>query len=309
MEESMSNTLNFHHLRYFQAIAREGSLTKAARRLNVAQSALSVQLRRLEEQLGHPLFERASKSLVLTEAGRVALDHADSIFKLGDDLTDTLKGRLARGRRLLRIGAAATLSRNFQIGLLREMAGRPDVELILRSGSPRELLVELRDLRLDLVLSNEPVMQDADSGLSSRLLAEQPVSLVSAPAAGRRRAFRIPEDLRSQPLLLPGRGCSFRTAFETLLERHGVQPVVAAEVDDMALLRLLARETGALALVPPVVVRDELGAGALVERHRFEDITEGFHAVVMRRRFANPLVAELLKSVSDQIVRPARRGR
>lgn len=286
--------LNFHHLRYFHAIAREGSLTRAARRLNLSQSALSVQLRKLEDSLGHALFDREHKSLVLTEAGRMTLDHAESIFRLGDDLVDTLQHRRADRRRVLRVGAVATLSRNFQMRLLADLAMREDVELVLRSGSLRELLAQLQAHTVDLVLSNQAVRRDADTNWFSHRLAEQPVCLV-AGRSKRRRAFRFPQDLEGAPVLLPSLESSIRTAFDLMMERHGVRPVVAAEVDDMAMLRLLARESGTLALVPRVVVRDELEDGVLVERHRFPEIREGFYAITPSRKFPNALVKELVE--------------
>ena len=99
--------LNYHHLRYFRAIAHEGSLTKAARHLKLSQSALSVQLRSLEDSLGQPLFERKHKALVLTEAGQIALEYADSIFRSGEELTDLLQNRGKRSRGFLRVGAAS----------------------------------------------------------------------------------------------------------------------------------------------------------------------------------------------------------
>ena len=127
--------LNYHHLRYFWAIANEGSLTRAARRLNVSPSSLSVQLKTLEEQLGHALFERRGRALQLTEAGRIALGYANTVFKSGDELLNTLKGLGPTTRQTLRVGAVATLSRNFQIELLRPLIGRRDVELVVRSGA------------------------------------------------------------------------------------------------------------------------------------------------------------------------------
>jgi LysR family transcriptional regulator, transcriptional activator of nhaA len=286
--------LNFHHLRYFHAIAREGSLTRAARQLNLSQSALSVQLKKLEEALGHALFDREHKSLVLTEAGKMTLDHAESIFRLGDDLMDTLQHRRADRRRVLRVGAVATLSRNFQMRLLADMALREDVELVLRSGSLAELLGQLQSHTVDLVLSNQAVRRDADRNWFSHRLAEQPVSLV-AGRMKRRKAFRFPEDLEGIPVLLPSLESSIRTAFDLMMERHGVRPVIAAEVDDMAMLRLMARESGTLALVPRVVVRDELEDGVLVERYRFPEIREGFYAITPSRKFPNGLVKELVE--------------
>jgi LysR family transcriptional regulator, transcriptional activator of nhaA len=287
--------INFHHLRYFHAIAKEGSLTRAAKSLNLSQSALSVQLKRLEDSLGMALFDREHKSLVLTEAGRLALEHAESIFRLGDELWDTLQHRTSGRRKLLRVGAVSTLSRNFQLQLLQEVLGMDDVELILRSGSLRELLGQLQTHTIDVVLSNQPVKRDRENQLFSHLLAEQPVCLVSAPVR-KKKAFSFPEDLDGMPLLLPGPETAIRASFDVIMDRYGVRPIIAAEVDDMAMLRLLARDTGHLTLVPAVVVRDELESRVLVERYRFDNLRETFYAVTPHRRFPNPLVKRLVSS-------------
>jgi LysR family transcriptional activator of nhaA len=288
--------LNYHHLRYFWAIAHERHLTRAAQRLHVSQSALSVQLKQLEERLGHALFERRGRRLELTEAGRIALDHADAIFRTGEELLSALKGR-ARGAEpaVLRVGSAATLSRNFQRQWLAPLLGRPDVRVVLHSASPRELLAQLAAHTLDVVLSNEAVPRDRASGWQCRLIAQQPVSLVSRKPRGRSRPFRFPQDLADAPLLLPGQGSGIRHAFDALLDDAAVRPRVLAEVDDMAMLRLLARETGALTLVPPVVVHDELAQGVLVERCTLGAIAERFYAITLQRRFAHPLLAPLLR--------------
>jgi LysR family transcriptional activator of nhaA len=286
--------LNYHHLRYFWAIAHEGNLTRAAERLHVSASALSTQLRSLEEQLGQPLFERNHKRLVLTEAGRIALEHADAIFRTGDELMDTLQGRGPATRQVLRIGALATLSRNFQIGLLRPFVNRTDIELVVRSGSMRELLAQLDTLALDVVLSNLLPPADAETPRTSRVLDEQPVSLVGR-RVGRRRKFRFPDDLRDTPILLPSLSSELRVAFDLLLAQAGIRPLIVAEVDDMAMLRLLARESPGVTLVPPVVVVDELERGILVEYCSLPQIRERFYAITRTRRFPNPLVRELLE--------------
>jgi LysR family transcriptional activator of nhaA len=285
-------TLNYHHLRYFRAIAHERSLTRAAERLGVSQSALSIQLKQLEERLGHALFDRVGKRLELTEAGRIALDYADTIFRTGEELVSTLQGRGAEGRRALRVGAVATLSRNFQLELLRPWLDREDVELVVRSGTLPELLAQLAAHTVDVVLSNQAVPRDAVTGLGSLLLDEQPVGLVGRPVRGAR--FRFPDDLRTVPVLLPSLQSSLRPAFDLMLEQAGIRPRIQAEVDDMAMLRLLARESAAVALVPLVVVQGELEDGTLVERCRIPQIHESFYAITPRRRFPNPLLRELL---------------
>jgi LysR family transcriptional regulator, transcriptional activator of nhaA len=285
--------LNYHHLRYFRAIAHEGSLTRAAERLNLSQSALSAQLAKLEAQLGHALFERQGRRLVLTEAGRIALDYADTVFEAGHELLATLRGQPGARRRPLRVGALTTLSRNFQLEFLRPLVGRSDVELIVRSGNIRDLLAQLEAHALDVVLANSAAPRDARSSLRNHLLNEQPVSLVGRRRTGRRK-FRFPEDLRTEPLLLPSLDSDVRVAFDRVLERAGIRPTILAEVDDMAMLRLLAREREGVTLVPPIVVRDELTTGLLVEHCRIAGVTESFYAIVQKRRFPNRLLAEVL---------------
>lgn len=286
-------TLNLHHLRLFRAVARDASLTSAAQSLGISQSAVSTQIRALELSLGHDLFERRGRSLVLTEAGRIALDRADEIFRAADDLTATLKTVGGR-RQTLRVGALATLSRNFQLAFIRPVVGRDDVEVILRSGPQEALLRGLDSLSLDIVLTNLVPARDAASPYLVQRIAEQPVSLVCTP--GRAAAAREGVDglLLTQPLILPTPESALRAGFDALLQRRGIVPRIAAEADDMAMLRLLARADVGVAVIPPIVVEDELASGRLLEYARLDDLTEVFCAVTIARRFPNPLLAELL---------------
>ena len=300
--------LNLHHLRLFRAVAREGTLTGAARSLNLSQSAVSTQIKSLEAALGHDLFERRGRNLEITEAGRIALDRADDIFRTADHLTATLN-MAEEQRRVLRVGALATLSRNFQVRFLEPVLGRSDVEVVLRSGTQDTLLRALEGLSLDVVLTNLPPARDAASPYLVQRLDDQPVSLIGSPdramlssvlsSGGPSGRHSISDLIRAHPLVLPTAETSLRAGFDALLERlaldkQGIVPRIAAEADDMAMLRLLARSNAGIAVIPPIVVRDELEAGRLVELHRLEDLNEIFWAVTVRRRFPNPLLKEVL---------------
>lgn len=286
--------LNLHHLKLFRAVARDGTLTGAARTLNLSQSAISTQLRTLEATLGHDLFERRGRGLVLTEAGRIALDHAEAIFRTADDLAATL-AQSPGSRRALRVGALSTLSRNFQMGFVAPLIGREDVELVLRSGAQADLLRGLEAMALDIVLTNMAPARDAASAYLVHAISEQPVSLVGPPAPDA-STCPLAVMLANEPLILPTPETALRAAFDALVERLGIVPRIAAEADDMAMLRLLSRANAGLAVLPPVVVRDELDMGVLVERARLDGITERFLAVTLQRRFPNPLVAEVLEA-------------
>ncbi len=285
---------NYHHLRYFWAVAHDGNLTRTAERLNLSQSAVSIQIKQLEAQLGHALFERRGRQLILTEAGRIALDHADAIFSAGRELVGTLEEQ-GRERQAIRIGSLATLSRNFQMEFLRPILDRSDVDIILRSGTSADLLRALEALNLDIVLINQPPARDAVTPFVSHRLSEQPVSLVGTPArlTGNRS---LPELLNTEPVILPIANTGIRIGFDAWTERLGIRPQIAAEVDDMAMMRLLARESVGLAVLPPIVVQDELNSGRLIEVGQLPDIGETFYAVTITRRFPNPILSDLLKS-------------
>ncbi|MDP2269518.1 MAG: LysR family transcriptional regulator [Archangium sp.] len=282
--------MNFHHLRYFWAVAKDGNLTRTAARLRVAQSALSSQIQQLEGQLGSALFFREGRRLVLTEAGKIVLASAEEIFAAGSQLVSTLE-RGRQHQQVLRIGAVATLSRNFQESFVRPLLEQPDVRLYLESGVLAELLLRLEGHAVDLVLANRPPGRDLAGKLRCRRIARQPVSIVGAK---QKKGFRFPRGIGDTPMILPGRESDIRSEFDALCEQLGVHVTILAEVDDMATMRLLARDSAALALVPSIVVRDELREGTLSEHCVVPGLFETFYAITARRKFQHPLLKAML---------------
>ena len=293
MRKKSLRQLNFHHLHYFWVVAREGHLTRAAQQLHVSQSALSSQIRELESQLGHALFLREGRALRLTEFGVLALGYADGIFSLGSELVATAQSGTGLQAQHLRVGAVATLSRNFQDNFLRPVLGMPGIRLTHESASLEELLERLRAHRLDLILSNRPVTTDAQQRWRCRRVSRQSVCLVGPPRRGR-KAFRFPEDLNEALLLLPGRSSDIRIQFDLLCEELGISVRPYAEVDDMAMLRLMARDSGGVTLVPEVVVQDELKTRLLQKYCEVPRVFENFYAITMRRHFQSAVMQALL---------------
>jgi LysR family transcriptional activator of nhaA len=278
--------INLNHLRYFRAVARTGNLTRAAERLNLSQSALSVQIRALEDRLGHPLFDRTGRGLELTEAGRIALDHAEAVHAAGEALVSALAGDA--GARPLRVGVLATLSRNFVTGLLGPLLG--EVRLSLRSGGARGLLDALAALEIDLMLTDRPAPGEGPA--RSVRLAVEAAHLVGPPAWFDGRG---PEALaRAHPMILPAPGSAMRRGVDRWLEGAGLSPRVAVESDDMATIRLMLRAGAGLGVVPPVVVRGEIEAGELGHAPAPPGLEQSFWAITVERRFPHPALATLL---------------
>ena len=290
--------LNYRHLYYFWMVAKEGHLTRVAEQLHVSQSALSSQIRQLEEQMDHALFLRQGRSLQLTEVGRVVLGYADGIFALGTELVAAVAAGGGQKTQRLKVGGVANVSRNFQENFLRPIMGMDDVQLVLESGSLDELLPRLAVHKLDLVLSNRPVSADAEQAWQCRRVARQPVCLVGQPRPAS-RPFRFPEDLLGVKLLLPGHSSDIRTEFDMLCEHLQVKVKIFAEVDDMAMLRLLARDSGGVALLPAVVVQDELRSGVLQQYCVVPKVYENFYAISVERQFQSAVLKKLLSSTSD----------
>ncbi|MCB5200203.1 LysR family transcriptional regulator [Loktanella sp. TSTF-M6] len=279
--------LNYHHLRYFHEVAVTGHLGRAADRLNVAQSALSSQIRQLEDRLGLALFDRVGRTLVLTEAGRIALDHADRIFGAGDELLAVLR-QTSDARPPLRVGAQSTLSRNFQLQFLAPLLGDAGRSFTLKSGGHGTLLDDLAGLALDVVLTTQV---PGEAGFAAQRIAEQPVLLHGQPAWMDHRSLAAL--LAHAPMILPTESV-IRAGFENLCARLGVTPQIAALVDDMAMVRLLAREGVGVAVAPSVVVADEIAGGTLMTAPFDLGIIEPFFAVTLPRKFPHPDLADLL---------------
>ena len=287
--------LNYHHLRYFHAVAHDGNLTRTAQKLNVSQSALSMQIKTLEERLGHTLFDRVDRSLVLTEVGRITLDHADRIFSTGAELMATLS-QAGRSDAPLRIGALSTLSRNFQIRFLEPLLSAGDTPIVLKSGSAEVLFESLTALALDVVLTTEPPQNLRDAGLRAHRIDEQPVGLHGHP--DRLRHKSIKSLLENEPLIVPT-GSSIRSDFESFAEHLGVVPRIIADVDDMAMVRLLTRANAGLALAPAVVMADEIAQGLLHTAPFDLQLVESFYAVTARRTFPHVALERLLPQPND----------
>ncbi len=290
--------LNFHHLFYFWRVAKAGHLTRAAEELHVSQSALSSQIRQLEERLGDTLFERTGRRLVLTDTGQLALSYAENIFGLGQELLGRLQGR-SDGLLRLRVGSVATLSRNYQENWIRPLLADPTVTLTLESGLLDDLLRRLLQHQLDVVLANETVPADPDRPLHCRFLGRQAISLVGPAAGWRGKRLRIPQDLDGVDLVLPGPRHALRSQFDALCLAAGVSPRLRAEVDDMAMLRLIARDSGWLTVLPEVVVQDELRSGALVTVGRSAQLQENFYAITTPHRHRIERLERLLAGAEE----------
>lgn len=278
--------LNYHHLQHFWMIARHRSMTSAAAALRVSQSTLSEQLRELEDWLGQPLFDRRGRQLHLTDAGRVALEHAETIFETGRELLTRFRQSSQATQRVLRIGAVGPLSKNLQFDFIEPLLREAQTKVVVVAGALDELTRQLQEHTLDLVLSNIPLRADHQQNVFNHLLGKVPVYLVGSRKM-KAVPRRFPQLLQGRALFLPSHQSHVRADFDLILSEAGIEPDIRAEVDDMALLRLLALSGRGLALISKIVVERELESGKSLFMVRVPKLVETFYALTVRKRFEN----------------------
>ncbi len=292
--------LNFHHLRAFWHVARESGVARAAEVMHVSPSALSMQVTALQAATGQVLFERRGRKLALTAAGRTALEYADRIFGAGLEMQDWIGQGHASTRRPLRVGALSTLSKNLQFDFVWPLLRDTPDAVTVEEGAQDDLLLRVREHRLDVVLTSLPAGAADAPALEQVLLGEMPVYLVGRPP------FRVPRKpfpdwLDGLPLFLPSRRSTVRLEFDTLVARAKVHPQVRAEIDDMALLRLLALSGAGLALVPRIVVEREIAEGADLRVERLPGLAERFFAITGARHRRDERIERLITDLQRQL--------
>jgi LysR family transcriptional activator of nhaA len=294
--------LNYHHLLYFWAVAREGGVTRASEQLRLAQPTISGQLKALEEALGEKLFERAGRRLVLTDVGRVVYRYADEIFTLGRELQDTLKGRPTGRPVRFTVGVADAVPKLVAYRLLRPALTLPEpVHVVCREDKPDRLLSELGVHSLDLVLSDAPASPGVKVKAYSHLLGETPVAFfgTDALAAAHRRGF--PRSLDGAPVLLPTEGSSLRRSLEQWFDAEGLRPRVVGEIEDSALLKVFGQAGTGLFPAPVAIeaeIRVQFGVKVV---GRVDAVKARFYALSAERKLKHPAVLAIREAARSEL--------
>ncbi|WP_417509113.1 LysR family transcriptional regulator [Methylophaga sp.] len=286
--------INYHHLYYFWRVALSGSITKTAEECHVSQSALSQQIKQLETTMNVKLFERAGRQLLLTDMGKKILTYADEIFTTGEELQSFISKGGTATQKHIKIGVLTTLSRNFTESFISPLLQEPNVSFTLTTRGMTNLLNGLSSHELDLVLTNRSVSQQNDDAIwQSQLVSRQSVSIIGPAKHNPKKTF--PHGYEKLKWVLPTKITEIRSAFDAYCATLGYEPDIIAEADDMAMLRLLVRDTGAITALPPVVVKDEISSGNLSEYQVLPNVYEHFYAITIKRTFVPEIVTDLLQ--------------
>jgi LysR family transcriptional activator of nhaA len=299
--------LNYHHLRYFFAAAREGGITRAARKLNVSQPSLSAQVRQLEHALGQKLFERSGRTLLLTEAGRIAYRYAEEIFGLGQEMLDAFHDRPAGRPLRVTVGVANVVPKLIAHRLIEPALRLPEpVHLECVEDAPERLLADLALHRLDVVLADAPAPPTVRVQAYSHLLGESGVSLFATRKLAPAYRRRFPRSLDGAPLLLPTQSTVLRRSLEQWLDQEKIRPRVVGEFDDSALLGAFGEAGAGLFPAPTAIEREVRRHYRAVVVGRLPAVRERFYALTVQRRIRHPAVIAISEGAKDALEPAAR---
>jgi LysR family transcriptional activator of nhaA len=283
--------LNFHHLRYFWTVAREGSVSRAAKELRLTQPTVSEQIHALEESFGEKLLQRKGRGIGLTDVGKTVYRFADEIFALGSDLQDTLRGRPTGKPSRLVVGIADVVPKLAAFRILEPVLRmEEEVRLVCTEDKPERLLDQLAAHELDLVLADAPIGPSHPSRAYNHLLVECRVAIFGTAKLARAARRRFPASMAEMPLLLPTPGTALRRSLDSWLDEHGIVPNVVGEFQDSALVVAFGELGAGLFAAPESIMADALKARGLSKVGVIPQLRERYYAISVERRLKHPAV-------------------
>lgn len=240
--------MDLRQLEMFTVVAQTGGFTRASENLHVSHSAISRQIKLLEEEIGGPLFTRGNKKVCLTAGGRALLPYADAIFAQLAEASQRVS-EIARGpAKRLSIGTGTTMINTFLPSVLQEFkATHPTVEVCIKTAHTSTVLEDIRGGDIDIGIVSLPV--DGRGVTVDRLYREEIViGARSARAIARKKSIPAKE-LSKLPLVIYSRRSSTRIVLDNFFREIGVKPLISMEVEnDEAAERAIAR--GGLCFLP-----------------------------------------------------------
>jgi len=291
----MSTSFNYKHLYYFWVVAKEGGISRAANKLDMAVQTVSAQVRDLERSLGYALLKPAGRGLVLTEAGLAAMQQADLIFQLGENLPALVRDAASSPSVRLAVGISDGLPKLVVRRLLQPVVPMPNLRLLCHEGELDDLLGDLALHRLDVVLSDRPAPANPNIKLYSHAMGSSAVAWYGTAALVNAAMKGFPKSLADVPLLLPTAHTAVRTRLDHWFEQRGIRPRIVGEFEDSALLKTFG--ASGMGIFPGADwVHDDLLAHYAVERlGPCDGVTEHFFAIGTEKKVQHPLVQSLLQ--------------
>jgi DNA-binding transcriptional LysR family regulator len=258
--------VEFREIRYALSVAKERSFTKAAARLNVSQSAVSEQVRLLEEEIGFSLFRRTSRGIELTEQGRTFLYEAERVA--GDllSLSDTARRLRGAPSDTLTVGIGSGMAQMFMPRLFGNLKTiLPGVRLEILTAPTRTIFDDLHEERLDAGIAIESDPDRVPAGLVFDRLTDAEMALIVHPKHPLART-RQPVDvgkLLAEPIVMSELTVGYGQVILSLFADLGIRPNILAVADNIETMKVIVQSGSGIAIVPRRSADNEAALGVL----------------------------------------------
>ena len=286
---------NYRHLYYFWVVAKEGSMSKAAERLNMAIQTISAQVHELEKTLGYLLFKPAGRGLALTESGFAALAIADQIFLLGEKLPEAVREAANSPKTKITVGISDGLSKLVTRQLLAPILAKNDVQLIAHDGEFEDLLADLALHRLDIVLADRPAPVNKNLHVYSKELLKSSIAWFGLSKVLKRSKKAFPQCLNDLPILLPTAHSKVRHLIDQWFVQNNISPNIAGEFEDSALLKTFAASGLGVFPAGKIIAKDLKETYHMEMLGNCEDIYGYFYAIRSEKKIQHPLIEAIIK--------------
>jgi LysR family transcriptional activator of nhaA len=248
----------------------------------------------LEESLNQILFNRKSRGLHLTEAGKVVLDYANQIFSLGNELMEVVKDETFSKRTHIHIGAMDGVPKSLIQSVIHSAQRIAPCLITVIEGKGDFLFMELLAHRIDLVVSNFAPTIGNSKQYYSRLLEKIPITIFSTKKfQSLKRKF--PKSLQDQPFIMPTLDSKLRHDLNHYFQSNKITVDVVIETQDTSIQKLLGNEGMGLVPLPNFAGKDLVKEGKLIKIGSLQGVTEDFWLVSSPRKFSNPIAETLMK--------------
>ncbi len=286
--------INYHHLFYFKTIAEEQSVSRAAEKLRLGQPTLSAQLKQFEDYLNVKLFDRQHKKLILTEQGKIALEYAQEIFKLGYEMIDTLNDRAVPDKIKLQIGALDAIPKEFLVEFAQAGFKKNNIQMSFIEGDLNHLMRQLEVHDIDVVVTNYLPMAKSNKKNSHFLVQKNEIKIYGA-AAFKTLKKNFPDSLKNQKMILPNYDSQLRSDLDHWFKLRAIDVDVVAESQDMALKKQLALKGLGLVAATEASMKNEIQNHQIFEIGSLSNVFENIFLLTQERKIINPALKTLLK--------------
>ena len=291
--------MELRQLKIFVTVAEEKSFTRAAQKMGYAQSNVSAQVRLLEEEFDIRLFERLGKKIDLTPEGEKLLYHAKRLLRNAAEVQEAMTCS-TEPNGILNIGISESLCIFKLPALLKEYSRLyPQVQLVIRQGTPLDFARWLRENIIDVAFSLDQVINDDD--LVTKILCEEPMIIVGNnehPLIS--KGYIELKDIGQESFIYTERNCSYRSVIENYFADSNIKPGSSYEFDSIEAIKQFVLSGLGIALLPYAAVERELSAGNMVDLNLIEPKIEMYTQIVYHKnKWLSPTLLSLLDLVNE----------